>query len=602
MKGVCHASFSTIRKFLRDVVQVHGLARLPGQADRQGERGAGPGVCRVVRAAAGRSRAERRRDRAQGKRRDVLDLVLPGQLYTLFQIDTSRGSKVLVEVLGKEFNGVLGCDYFSAYRKYMREFDVLVQFCLAHLIRDVKFLLTLPGREDQAYGQRLRDALRDLFAVIHRREKMTAAGFQQALEAAREQVLKVATTRVPPRATRPEPGEAVPPARGSVLPLHHHAGHRADEQPGRTGDPIRGDRPAHHPGDAERERPPVVRADLDGDRHLRPAGSRGLSVLAGLCSSLSLRHFAALAPAVRPLIPSFRPWFLRKVSGHALVIVLLVNGKAPGNLLFLTVSHVKPPTDSAEEAQNLTTISFPWSLRGSTWPFDISDLVLAPGIAACGTDLKYFSPCPERISKPIHAPSGTVGCSQKKVQASNSGGAGSFVRKQRLSLTWVASAVRCATRSATSFFHLATAAVSVSGRAFMNSCRTEKNLSGSSMNGPCPDRSNITSFEPGWQAWNFSALSVPHVRSYLPSRTSVGTGQPSKSPRKYNFPSPWQMLSRKNRVMLPPVACHAGQFLLGWPVEVLPLPVSIEMDVVDELVLGQRPVPGGSPRLSSSPL
>ena len=104
---------------------------------------------------------------------------------------------MLVEVLGEEFNGVLGCDYFSAYRKYMREFDVRVQFCLAHLIRDVKFLLTLPAREDRAYSQRLRDALRELFAVIHRREKTTAAGFQQALEAAREQVLKTATGRVP---------------------------------------------------------------------------------------------------------------------------------------------------------------------------------------------------------------------------------------------------------------------------------------------------------------------------------------------------------------------------------------------------------------------
>ena len=77
----------------------------------------------------------------------------------MFRIDKSRGSKVLVEVLGTELNGVLGCDYFSACRKHMRECDVLVQFCLAHLIRDVKFLLTLPGREDQAYGQRVRDAL-----------------------------------------------------------------------------------------------------------------------------------------------------------------------------------------------------------------------------------------------------------------------------------------------------------------------------------------------------------------------------------------------------------------------------------------------------------
>ena len=45
-------------------------------------------------------------------------------------------------MLGFEFAGVLGCDYFSAYRRYMRLCSVEVQFCLAHLIRDVKFLTT----------------------------------------------------------------------------------------------------------------------------------------------------------------------------------------------------------------------------------------------------------------------------------------------------------------------------------------------------------------------------------------------------------------------------------------------------------------------------
>ena len=39
-------------------------------------------------------------------------------LYTLFKIDPTRSGDVLIEVLGKEFNGVLGCDYFSAYRRY----------------------------------------------------------------------------------------------------------------------------------------------------------------------------------------------------------------------------------------------------------------------------------------------------------------------------------------------------------------------------------------------------------------------------------------------------------------------------------------------------
>jgi hypothetical protein len=66
-------------------------------------------------------------------------------LFTLFKIEPSRGSDVLLEVLGREFNGVLGCDYFSAYRKYMGDCSVQLQFCLAHLLRDVRFLTEHPA-------------------------------------------------------------------------------------------------------------------------------------------------------------------------------------------------------------------------------------------------------------------------------------------------------------------------------------------------------------------------------------------------------------------------------------------------------------------------
>jgi len=100
-------------------------------------------------------------------------------------------------VSGTEFNGILGCDYFSAYRRYRREFGVLLQFCLAHLIRDVKFLATLPDARDRAYGEKLREALRQLFAVIHRREQLTATVFRSQLEAARAEVLRCGTQDVP---------------------------------------------------------------------------------------------------------------------------------------------------------------------------------------------------------------------------------------------------------------------------------------------------------------------------------------------------------------------------------------------------------------------
>lgn len=197
MKGVCHASFSTIRKFLRDVVRVDVCRGYLAKLIAKVSESLAGAYAELFARLSGEASLNVDETGHKENRQKFWTWCFRAQLYTLFRIDKSRGSKVLVEVLGKEFDGVLGCDYFSAYRKFMREFDVLVQFCMAHLIRDVKFLLTLPSRDDRTYGGRLRDALRELFRVIHRREQLTAAGFQRALEAARQQVLAAATTDVP---------------------------------------------------------------------------------------------------------------------------------------------------------------------------------------------------------------------------------------------------------------------------------------------------------------------------------------------------------------------------------------------------------------------
>jgi transposase len=79
----------------------------------------------------------------------------------------------------------------------MDRFDVMIQFGLAHLIRDVKSLMTLPDARDRAYGEQLREALRELFKVIHRREHFAAKQFQSQLNLARFKVLSCATIDVP---------------------------------------------------------------------------------------------------------------------------------------------------------------------------------------------------------------------------------------------------------------------------------------------------------------------------------------------------------------------------------------------------------------------
>jgi len=198
LKGAGHASFSTVRKFLRDVFGVSvsrgQLAKLIGKTSAAL---AGP-----YQDLLSRLPHQRRLNVDETGHKDSGEQwwtwCFRADLFTLFRIDSSRGSCVLVDVLGREFDGVLGCDYFSAYRKYMEDFGVLVQFCLAHLIRDVKFLKTLPDPVTRRYAERLLGALRRLFGVIHRRDLMTAAQFEDALQRARKKVLK-AGRRAPDR-------------------------------------------------------------------------------------------------------------------------------------------------------------------------------------------------------------------------------------------------------------------------------------------------------------------------------------------------------------------------------------------------------------------
>jgi transposase len=198
LKGACHASFSTIRKFLRDVVRVTisrgQLARIIAKVAQALERPYGELLEDLPTQA--RLNVDETGHKRNGQR--MWTWCFRAGLYTLFKIDPTRSADVLIEVLGAEFDGVLGCDYFSSYRRYQREFGVLLQFCLAHLIRDVKYLTTLPDARDRAYGERLREALRQLFAVLHRREELPAGAFQSQLEAARAEVLRHGTSDVPP--------------------------------------------------------------------------------------------------------------------------------------------------------------------------------------------------------------------------------------------------------------------------------------------------------------------------------------------------------------------------------------------------------------------
>jgi len=76
-------------------------------------------------------------------------------------------------------------------------FHVAVQFCIAHLIRDIKFLTTLPDESTRAYGEQLLDAVKAMFKVIHQHQTLAPEDFQTALEQAKAQIIHIAIEEAP---------------------------------------------------------------------------------------------------------------------------------------------------------------------------------------------------------------------------------------------------------------------------------------------------------------------------------------------------------------------------------------------------------------------
>jgi transposase len=198
LKGACHMSFSTICKFLRDVLKVtvsrgylvNLIRKVTGSLES-----AYAALQQLLPTQDAVHTDETGHPHPGPKRHWTWCFRAPE--FVLFKNTDSRGADVLWEMLGSEFKGVLGCDYFSAYRKYMKACDIRVQFCLAHLIRELKYMTTLPDRATQIYAESLLMAMRDMFAVIHRRETMSPESFVRALEKRRQAIVAMATRGVP---------------------------------------------------------------------------------------------------------------------------------------------------------------------------------------------------------------------------------------------------------------------------------------------------------------------------------------------------------------------------------------------------------------------
>lgn len=190
MKGRCHMSYTTIREFFAELMKLNISRGMLCKATQKVSKALEPSYDQLT---------DRLPDESQinidetGHHDD-------GNLhwtwcfdtsdYSLFKIDKSRGCKVLEEMLGKDFTGIIGADYWGAYRKYARLFDVHMQYCMAHLIRDIRFLAEHKVKKLSRWGSELLEWLKKLFDTLHRRDQLTIKGFIRSMEKIKTGFLK----------------------------------------------------------------------------------------------------------------------------------------------------------------------------------------------------------------------------------------------------------------------------------------------------------------------------------------------------------------------------------------------------------------------------
>lgn len=86
-----------------------------------------------------------------------------------FRLADTRSSTVVESVLGLNFTGAITTDFYSSYRKFN---FINHQFCLAHLVRDIKFLGTLPDTISVEFSKKLLVYFKRLFNYWHDKDSL----------------------------------------------------------------------------------------------------------------------------------------------------------------------------------------------------------------------------------------------------------------------------------------------------------------------------------------------------------------------------------------------------------------------------------------------
>lgn len=200
LKGACHLSYGSIQTMLKDVtglsISTGQLVRIVGKVGQA----LGPAYQELQQALPREPYlgVDETGHKENGQGMWTWCFHAPGK-FSCFRIAASRSSSVPLAMLGDQYTGVLGCDYFSAYRKLAEHLDIRLQFCWAHLIREVKFLTTLSDKVSCRFGHKLLKKIRSMFRTWHQRNALTPDQLDRRLKRARDDLVAL-LRRAPNRA------------------------------------------------------------------------------------------------------------------------------------------------------------------------------------------------------------------------------------------------------------------------------------------------------------------------------------------------------------------------------------------------------------------
>ena len=182
MKGSCHMSYTTIQQFFKELMKLDISRGMLCKATKKASTVLKPSYDQLTQSLPDESQVNVDETGHHDNGKLHWTWCFDTSDYSLFKIDKSRGSNVLEKTLGKDFTGIVCADYWGAYRKYARLFDVQVQYCMAHLIREIRFLAEHNIKKLSRWANELVEWLKKLFKTLHRRDNMTVKGYLRSME------------------------------------------------------------------------------------------------------------------------------------------------------------------------------------------------------------------------------------------------------------------------------------------------------------------------------------------------------------------------------------------------------------------------------------